>query len=134
MTGMGKAAAAGSVVLVASGALAAGAFGGAQASTSQRVSVLDNYFAQVGKEENANTTTITKGDSVTFKWSSSNENPHDVRFTTVPDGVTKKNSGGAVAQRADYKYRPPKTGTYRYVCTIHKSTDSMAGKIIVKRP
>ncbi len=134
MTGIGKAAVAGSAVLVAAGGLATTALGGADASAvTKKISVLDNYFAQVGKDENANSTTIEKGDSVSFRWSESNSAPHDVSFTKVPDGVRKKNSGEAVAQRSKFNYTPPKTGTYRYVCTIHVSTDSMKGKIIVKK-
>ena len=34
--------------------------------------------------------------------------------------MEKKSSGLPVAQRKDYKYTPAKTGTYKYVCTIHR--------------
>ena len=134
MTRIGKMTVAGSAVLMVAGGLATTALGGgAHASKSKSVSVQDSYFSVVDQKKDTTVATIDKGDSVTFKWSADNARPHDVSFTKVPDGVSKKNSGEAVPQRKSYKYTPPKTGTYRYVCTIHVDSDSMRGKIIVRK-
>jgi plastocyanin len=66
------------------------------------------------------TITIKKGDTVTWKWA--DKFPHDVTGPFGSSGIKKG---------ATYKVKFSKTGTFSYVCNIHK-LKGMKGKVVVK--
>jgi plastocyanin len=67
--------------------------------------------------------TIESGESVRWRWVG--EAQHNV---TVTRGPVKFESENKTSGR--YKKKLTRTGTYRYVCTIHR--DDMKGKIVVE--
>jgi plastocyanin len=87
---------------------------------SKTVRVMDNFF-------DARSTTIAAGGKVTFVWKGTNR--HNVRFTKVPAGTSKK--GAKSRRKGDWSRRFSKPGLYRYVCTLF---DGMRGTITVKPP
>jgi plastocyanin len=80
-------------------------------AANKTVSVADDVFK-------AKTVTISKGNTVTWKWVGSN--PHNVKF----GGFQSK-----VQVNGTYKHRFTKRGTFKYLCTIHSG---MTGKVVVK--
>jgi plastocyanin len=96
------------VVTLAAGA-AAPAFGGS--TPSRNVEVGDNFFAPTRM-------TVDRGTRVVFRWSSDNENRHDVALTSGPRGVARFKSS---QRTTDYTYRRTlsRAGTYRIICTLH---------------
>jgi plastocyanin len=84
------------------------------------VRVMDNFF-------DPRSATIDKGAKVTFVWKGTSR--HNVRFTKVPQGASKKSS--RTRRKGDWSRRFWKPGLYRYVCTLF---DGMRGTITVKRP
>jgi plastocyanin len=98
----------------------AGVSAGSAVDKRTTVRVEDNFF-------DPRSVTIDKGAKVTFVWKGTNK--HNVHFTKVPAGVSKKGSG----TRRDGKWsrRFYKPGLYRYVCTLF---DGMRGTITVKKP
>jgi plastocyanin len=84
------------------------------------VRVMDNFF-------DPRSTTIDKGAKVTFVWKGTSK--HNVRFTKVPAGASKKSS--RTRRKGDWSRRFWKPGLYRYVCTLF---DGMRGTITVKAP
>jgi plastocyanin len=86
------------------------------------VLVKDNSFAP-------KTLQAAAGDSVRFKWSST-ENPHDVKFTKVPQGASKPRTC-SLKTSGKCKRKVARAGVYKYVCTIHLASDNMRGKIVV---
>jgi plastocyanin len=95
--------------------------GGAKAGDKRAwVRVMDNFFdpRSVG---------IAPGAKVTFTWRGSNR--HNVRFTKVPKGVSRKGSKTRRSGRWSRTFTEP--GVYRYVCTLFSG---MRGTISVKPP
>ncbi|MCW2991501.1 MAG: hypothetical protein JWM73_2095 [Solirubrobacterales bacterium] len=80
-------------------------------ASNKTVKVADDVFK-------AKTVTISKGNTVTWKWAGSN--PHNVKGP----GFTSK-----VQVNGTFKHRFTKRGTFSYHCTIHSG---MTGKVIVK--
>jgi plastocyanin len=73
-----------------------------------RVRVMDNFFEP-------RSTVIRQNDRVVWLWRG--ENSHNVTFTKVPKGVSKKGADTRREGRWTRKFR--KRGYYKYVCTIH---------------
>ena len=84
------------------------------------VRVMDNFFdpRSVG---------VSQGTKVTFNWKGSNR--HNVRFTKVPAGASRKGSKTLRYGRWSRTLMQP--GVYRYVCTLFSG---MRGTITVKQP
>jgi plastocyanin len=95
--------------------------GGAKAGDKRAwVRVMDNFFdpRSVGVAQDA---------KVTFTWKGRNR--HNVRFTKVPKGVSRK--GSKIRRTGRWSRTFPKPGLYRYVCTLFSG---MRGTITVKPP
>lgn len=87
------------------------AVAGPALGAGKTVKVDDNFFR-------AKTVTITKGDTVTWKWVGSN--PHNVKFASFSSKLQVNGT---------FKRRFTKRGTFRYRCTIHSG---MTGKVVVR--
>lgn len=99
----------------------AGGAGTAQDAKAKRVSVRDFRFSPKNVH-------VSRGGRVTWVWRG--ENDHNVRFRKVPSGATRpKGSATQSSGRITRKFR--KRGTYRYVCTLHLSSDEMKGTVVV---
>jgi plastocyanin len=85
-----------------------------------KVRVMDNFFdpRSVG---------VAQDGKVTFTWKGSNR--HNVRFTKVPSGASRK--GSRTKRDGRWSRTFPKPGLYRYVCTLFSG---MRGTITVKPP
>jgi plastocyanin len=59
---------------------------------------------------------VSTGGKVTWKWRGSN--PHNVKFRRVPKGASRRGSKTITSGRFSRTFK--KSGTYRYVCTIHE--------------
>jgi plastocyanin len=84
------------------------------------VRVMDNFFdpRSVG---------VAQGARVTFVWRGSNR--HNVRFTKVPAGETRK--GSKILRHGRWSRTFSQPGLYRYVCTLFSG---MRGTITVNPP
>jgi plastocyanin len=85
-----------------------------------KVRVMDNFF-------DPRSTTIPAGEKVTFVWKGSNR--HNVRFTKVPAGASRK--GSKIKHDGRWTRGFGKEGTYKYVCTLFSG---MRGTLTVKAP
>jgi plastocyanin len=65
---------------------------------------------------------IKKGSTVTWKWSASNDDKHNVTFK----GFHSKSQ-----MHGSFRHTFRKKGTYTYVCTIHVHTHGMRGIVVV---
>ena len=83
-----------------------------------KVRVMDNFF-------DARSTSIVQDGKVTFVWKGTNR--HNVRFTKVPDGATRK--GSKTRREGRWSRHFAKPGVYRYVCSLFSG---MRGTITVK--
>lgn len=97
-----------------------GAEEGASATKNVSVSVRDDRFSPRSRS-------AARGDKVIWRWRGSN--PHNVRFRSVPSGASKGGSGTKSSGRFSRTFR--KSGTYRYVCTIHEDI-GMRGSVSVE--
>jgi plastocyanin len=84
------------------------------------VRVMDNFF-------DPRSTGVGEGGKVTFVWKGTNR--HNVRFTQVPPGASKKSSRKKREGHWTRKFAKP--GLYRYICTLYAG---MRGTITVKPP
>ena len=84
------------------------------------VRVMDNFF-------DPRSVSVVPNTKVTFTWRGSNR--HNVRFTKVPKGVSRKGSKTLRSGRWSRILTQP--GLYRYVCTLFSG---MRGTITVKPP
>jgi plastocyanin len=82
------------------------------------VRVMDNFFDPRSVE-------VAQGGKVTFVWKGRNR--HNVRFTKVPAGASRKGSKTLRHGRWTRAFSRP--GLYRYVCTLFSG---MRGTITVK--
>jgi plastocyanin len=110
---------------VATGAALAFA-GGAGAVTATKavhksVKVSDDVFSP-------RKLTVPAGSTITWKWSSSNSDTHDVYLSKRPKGVKRFHSDPASTDFS-YKRKLAKKGTYTLVCTFH---ENMNQKITVR--
>jgi plastocyanin len=94
-------------------ALVAGPAGAARTAT---VSLEDVRFKP-------GTVIVKKGDRVRWQWNDGST-PHD-----VASRGTRRFKSSSVKTRGTHLVRFTRTGTYRYVCTIHPG---MKGKIVVR--
>jgi plastocyanin len=83
-----------------------------------RVIVKDNYFEPRSVE-------VLEGGVVTWKWHG--ENRHNIRFTKVPDGASRK--GARTRDQGRWKKTFKREGVYRYVCRLWSG---MRGSVSVK--
>ena len=85
-----------------------------------KVRVMDNFFdpRSVG---------VAQDEKVTFVWKGTNR--HNVRFTKVPEGASRK--GSKPKRDGRWSRRFSKPGLYRYVCSFFSG---MRGTITVKAP
>jgi plastocyanin len=111
---------AGALLVSASGV--AGTGGGATSAqdATVKVRVQDNFFdpRSVG---------VAQGGRVAFVWKGSNR--HNVRFTKVPPGASRR--GSRTKTHGHWSRSLSKPGLYRYVCTLFSG---MRGTITVKPP
>jgi plastocyanin len=84
------------------------------------VRVMDNFF-------DPRSAGIAQGGKVTFAWKGTNR--HNVHFSKVPPGASKKSS--RTKRRGHWTRSFSKPGLYRYVCTLFAG---MRGTITVKAP
>jgi plastocyanin len=84
------------------------------------VRVNDNFF-------DPRSVTVAQDAKVTFTWKGSNR--HNVRFTKVPAGETRK--GSKTLRHGRWSRTLSRPGLYRYVCTLFSG---MRGTITVKPP
>ena len=88
------------------------------ASAAKRVSIKDNFFSP-------RSISVRRGGKVT--WTRRGSNPHNVTFTKVPRGASRRGSSTKTSGRFTRSFS--KRGTYRYVCTIHSG---MRGSVTAK--
>jgi plastocyanin len=94
------------------GILAAAAVPALGAATPKRtIEVVDDSYTPTKA-------TVRKDTLVTFKWSSTNFDTHDVKLVSAPPGV-KKFTSPAGATGIAFRKRLTKPGLYRFVCTYH---------------
>jgi plastocyanin len=84
------------------------------------VRVMDNFF-------DPRSVDAPQGAKVTFVWRGSNR--HNVRFTKVPKGASRK--GSKTLRQGRWSRTLRQAGVYRYVCNIFSG---MRGTITVKPP
>lgn len=101
------------IVIAALGAAAAATAAPALAgsSPSRSVEVGDNFLAP-------KRLTVDQGTRLVFRWSSENNNRHDVALDDAPRGVRTWTSP---VRTANYTYRRTlrRTGTYKIICNLH---------------
>ena len=83
-----------------------------------RVLVKDNYFEPRSVE-------VLEGGVVTWKWHG--QNRHNIRFTKVPDGASRK--GARTRDHGRWKKTFRREGVYRYVCRLWSG---MRGSVSVR--
>jgi plastocyanin len=93
----------------------------ARASKTRSVSVRDDFFSPKRR-------TVASGDRVRWVWRE--DNPHNVRFRSVPSGASKR-PGSKTKSSGTFTRRFTRRGTYRYVCTIHEDA-GMTGSVKVE--
>jgi plastocyanin len=92
------------------------------ASTSaSTVSVRDNRFSPKSK-------TVADNTRVVWKWRGDND--HDVKFTKVPRGASKR--GSRIKTSGEFGRTFSMSGTYRYICSVHIDSDNMRGTLKVE--
>ena len=97
---------------------------GGQVSAAQdvplkaRVLVKDNYFEPRSTE-------VKEGGLVTWKWRGMNR--HNIRFTKVPEGASRK--GASLRTEGHWKRKFKRPGVYRYVCKVWSG---MRGSVTVR--
>jgi plastocyanin len=65
---------------------------------------------------------IKKGQTVTWKWTATNDDLHNVTFK----GFHSKSQ-----EHGRFRHTFRKKGTFRYICTFHVHTNGMRGTVIV---
>lgn len=85
-----------------------------------RVQVRDNFFSP---------RSVTVQEDETVKWTWKSDSRHNVTFTKVPEGASRR---GSKTRRQGRWYRTfRKPGQYRYVCTLFAG---MRGSVTVEPP
>ena len=80
---------------------------GKKPEADERVLVKDNFFSP-------RSLSITEGDTV--KWAWRGDNQHNVTFTKIPQGASKR--GGRTRRHGRWLRTFHVPGQYRYVCTL----------------
>jgi plastocyanin len=93
---------------------------GAESSATKRVSVRDDVFSPRNIR-------VASRDKVIWRWRG--DNPHNVRFRSVPGGASRRGSDTVSSGRFARTFR--QRGRYRYVCTIHADI-GMRGSVRVE--
>jgi plastocyanin len=108
----------GPLAFAVSGVAGTGRDATAASDNRATVRVMDNFFdpRSVG---------VREGGKVKFLWKGTNR--HNVRFTAVPHGASKKSSDKR--RKGDWSRKFHKPGLYRYVCTLFSG---MSGTVTVK--
>jgi plastocyanin len=75
-----------------------------------------------GYKFTAKTVHIKKGSTVTWKWSASNDDKHNVTFK----GFHSKSQ-----MHGHFSHTFRRKGTFTYVCTFHVKTNGMRGTVVV---
>jgi plastocyanin len=88
------------------------------APSKARVLVKDNYFEPRSTE-------VKAGGLVMWKWRGMNR--HNIRFTKVPEGASRK--GASVRTEGRWKRKFKRPGVYRYVCKVWSG---MRGSVTVR--
>jgi len=83
-----------------------------------RVLVRDNYFEPRSTE-------VLEDGLVTWKWRARNK--HNIRFTKVPVGTSRR--GASIRAKGRWKRRFHRPGVYRYVCKVWSG---MRGSVTVR--
>jgi plastocyanin len=91
--------------------LAAMLAAGPALSARKNVEVDDNYFVRQGSPPTVN---VRRNDRVVWEWEGSN--PHDVTVTKGPVRFKSR-----IQTSGTYAKKVTRRGTYRIVCTIHRS-------------
>jgi plastocyanin len=110
------------IIVVAATALGAAALPAAHAKSSpppKPVKVSDDFYAPVK-------VSVPKNGKVTWTWSNSNSDSHNVTLQKGPKGVKKGDYRSTTASthfRYTAKFKVP--GTYKFHCTIHPSLMQM---------
>jgi plastocyanin len=68
------------------------------------------------------TTHVSKGSTITWKWSASNDDKHNVTFK----GFHSKSQ-----KRGQFTHTFRTKGTFTYVCTFHAKSHGMKGTVVV---
>jgi plastocyanin len=92
-----------------SGRLTVASSGDHAIAAAKTVSLKDDFFSP-------RSVTIRRGGSVRWVWRGQND--HNVVFRKAPSGASKK-SARRVRTRGSFTRSFGKSGTYRYVCTVH---------------
>jgi plastocyanin len=119
-----------SLALLALTGVAALAAVPAQAGTAtgkpqkKTVTVNDNYYGP-------SKLTVKKGAQITWDWTDTTADIHDVKLVSGPKGVKQFQSGEG---SAGYLYKKTLTtpGVYKFICTFHES-DGMKMTITVRK-
>ena len=82
---------------------------GQAVASAATVSLKDDFFSP-------RSVTVRRGGRVTWVWKG--QNAHDVVFRKVPSGASKK-SARRIRTNGSFTRSFGKSGTYRYVCTVH---------------
>lgn len=102
----------------------------AQAGTSHRkpqkktVTVNDNYYGP-------SKLTVNNGSTISWDWTDTTADIHDVKLVSAPKGVKQFQSGEGSAGYL-YKKKLTKPGVYKFICTFHES-DGMKMTITVRK-
>ena len=92
---------------------------------TKKIDVADDFFAP-------SKTSVKKCTKVKWKWLPENLNPHNVTLTSGPKKVKKKDFKSATGSIGiKFNRKLEKTGKYKFVCTIHRTT--MTQTITVKK-
>jgi plastocyanin len=86
-------------------------------SADARIAVRDNFFE-------ARSLSVKRGDTVLWQWKG--DNRHNVSFTSVPRGASKK--GSRTKRRGHWSRTFYRRGQYKYVCTLFSG---MRGQVTV---
>jgi plastocyanin len=106
-------------------AVACGLFGSAtsgatgHAKKTVHVAVADDYFSPIEVK-------IKSGSKVSYDWSDSNVDSHNVHLKKGPKKVSKKDfksATGTIGIKFTPKFKVP--GKYHFVCTLHSSVMQM---------
>ena len=88
-------------------------------SARKTVEVDDNYFVREGDPPTVN---VERYDRVVWEWEGTN--PHNVTVTRGPVKFHSKTKSSGT-----YRKRVARRGTYKIVCTIHRSTMRMTLRV-----
>ncbi len=103
---------------------------GADAAGKKKVSkikVADDFFSPLDL-------TVKKRTTLKWIWQPGTSNPHNVTLTKAPKGLKKKQKKKLTSKCTGatcdpFKTKLTKPGTYKFVCTIHRTTMKQTTKV-----